>query len=206
MTVRKKDNKKNRSSQEYDGSKPLARSKREMFVLAYLEDFDAKKAAMRAGYAAVNSFRTGYWLLKQPEIAARVEFLRSELAEKLMLTPERIAREYMKIAFSDLTEIIDLKDGVVKIRDFKEIPVDAHGALSEIVQTETSQGTRTTRVKLHSKTKALADLVRIIGMAEDGLESGAPVDNSFNVYFVPSKKEDKKIEKRIEGMLPKNKN
>ena len=62
--------------------------KRAAFVREYLIDLNATAAARRAGYSARTADRTGYDLLRNPEIAAAVQTAVEERAQKAAVTAE----------------------------------------------------------------------------------------------------------------------
>ena len=62
--------------------------KRRAFVREYLIDLNASAAARRAGYSARTSDRTGYDLLRNPEVEAAIQTALKERAEKAAVTAE----------------------------------------------------------------------------------------------------------------------
>lgn len=78
-------------------------AKQEAFVEAYLQTFNATKAAKKAGYSEKTAYSQGHELLKKPEIASRV---RARLAEMAMETNEVLAR-LASHARGDAGDLID---------------------------------------------------------------------------------------------------
>jgi len=64
--------------------------KRAAFVREYLIDLNASAAARRAGYSARTSDRTGYDLLRNPEIQAAVQTALQERAQTTQVTAEMV--------------------------------------------------------------------------------------------------------------------
>ena len=60
----------------------LRKRQHEDFCLAYAVHANAGEAALSAGYEYNNRFQQGYRLLRRPEIAARLQELREEIAQR----------------------------------------------------------------------------------------------------------------------------
>ncbi len=189
----------NKDAVPYEGDTPLRINQHEQFAVEYLIDLDPAKAAVRAGYSRKTAFQRGYRLLNRPDINSRIKFFRSYLAEKCMVTPERIIREYMKCAFTDISDIAEYDGTELKVKKLEDIPSEHRGAVSEITEIETKTGGKRVRVKLYDKLKALKDLGQHLGMFQDaGLHIHSDPETSYTVEFVPSKSEAEKTEKRVE--------
>ena len=65
-------------------------AKRAAFVREYLVDLNASGAARRAGYSARTSDRTGYDLLRNPEIQAAVQTALQERAQTTQVTADMV--------------------------------------------------------------------------------------------------------------------
>lgn len=64
--------------------------KQQRFAEEYLVDFNATKAAQRAGYSEKTAYSQGQRLLKNVEICEFIENARAETSEKLEITRERL--------------------------------------------------------------------------------------------------------------------
>jgi len=144
--------------------------KQQMFVLHYLETFNATKAAISAGYSKKTAYSIGWENLRKPEIADAI----SELLEEKGITADRIKIALARIAFSgDLADFEELgrgitlqtlrKDGVdttllkkVKIR--KTVMGGDEEEAMEVVVTD---------IELRDRIGALKELVRVKGMATE---------------------------------------
>lgn len=194
----------------YTGDTPLRFSPHELFAQEYLTDLDAKKAAIRAGYAPSTAFQRGYQLLNRPEIQKRIKFYQGFIAEKCMVTPERIIREYMKIAFTEISDVAEIKDNCLVVKNLEDVPPEHRGAIAEISEVVSPRGGKRIKVKMYDKLKALNDLGKHLGMfRDDSLHIHAADDTEFVVNFVPSKAKqleesdrlDQRIEKIVEGSV-----
>jgi hypothetical protein len=82
-------------------------------------------------------------------------------AARLGITPERVLEEYRRIAFANLSHVVDWNAGPMRVRSPDEMGEDV-AAISEIVQSA-KDGTPY-RVKLYDKRAALDAIARHLGM------------------------------------------
>lgn len=157
-------------------------SKQRIFVMEYLRDFNATRAAMAAGYSKKTAYSIGWELLKKPEIKAAIQRCKEELTAELGLGVQRIIAEYMKIAFTDITDLMefgqkevpvmtmfgpmyegegDEKRPVTKIVNF--VDFKESGEIDGTVISEVKQGKDGVSIKLHDKMKALKELEKYVG-------------------------------------------
>jgi len=109
--------KKNKASAAEDATKNHAVSviskseelneKQRLFCVYWVNNKNAKLAAIKAGYAPENAHVQGSQLLKNPKIRAYIEAYISDVARNVMLDTSEIVERYMKIAFSDMTDFVD---------------------------------------------------------------------------------------------------
>ncbi len=71
--------------------------KEDRFCLEYTLDYIKTKAAIRAGYSEKNAAKMGCKLMKDPRILKRIREIQKEMAERLMLTQERVILELMDV-------------------------------------------------------------------------------------------------------------
>ena len=81
--------------------------KQQRFVREYLTDFNATRAAIRAGYSPKGASVQGARLLANAKVQAEVEQLAKQKDDELGLTNERILDKLAQIAFSDDEETKD---------------------------------------------------------------------------------------------------
>lgn len=155
----------------------------ERFAQEYAVDLNATRAAIRAGYSAATAYSQGPRLLNDVGVAKRIEELKEKITKRIDITAERIIREYEKIAFTNLEDVVDWISGDPMLRSAADIETPAHGAISEITRTESKLGDITIKVKLHDKRGALDSLARYKGLFNDRLELGGKVEGSFWIDF-----------------------
>ncbi|WP_017814457.1 terminase small subunit [Paenibacillus shenyangensis] len=81
-------------------------TKQRMFILEYLRDFNATRAAIAAGYSRRSAHVTGWDNLRNPKIKQEIDKVKDDLVDGLGLSVQRIVMEYMKIAFADITDYV----------------------------------------------------------------------------------------------------
>lgn len=73
----------------------------------------------------------------------------------------------LKIANSDISDIVEYKDGVMKIKDFDKIDSTAIQQINQTI-VDTKDGKRTNEsVKLYDKTKSMNELLKVLGMIQE---------------------------------------
>lgn len=79
------------------------------FANQYCVDFNATQAAIRAGYSEKTSGAQGHDLLKNPEIAGRIEERKEELAAAALVDGAWVLRQWMQIATADANDLTQLR-------------------------------------------------------------------------------------------------
>lgn len=86
------------------------------FIDYYLEEPNASKAALRAGYSAGRADVTGAEMLAHPLVAAEIARRQAALNKKFEIKQERVIEEVAALAFSDISELLeDSADGVPRL-------------------------------------------------------------------------------------------
>lgn len=160
------------------------RPKERLFVKYYLVNFNATQAAIKSGYSSKTAKEIGYELLTKPHIKEAIKKYNEELTFEIGMNVQRTIMEYMRIAFSDITEFVEFgqKDEPVigddgPIMDpqtgepmtykrsyvaFKESEVVDGTIISEVKQGKDGVG-----IKLHDKMKALEVLTKYHDLLPD---------------------------------------
>lgn len=161
-------------------------AKQRKFVEAYLLEPNATKAAVAAGYAEGSAGVQGYRLLKNDNVAQAIERARQINNFRSTLNPQMIIDEYRKIAFANITDIVQwvtmhvpepkgngdkdpkARKRVLRPRPIPEVSVrdslalhpDLSAAISEVVFMKTGA----LKIKMHDKNRALEKLAHYYGM------------------------------------------
>lgn len=137
------------------------------FVDAYLVDLDAPGAAVKAGYSARTATSQGYQLLHNPKIAAAVAAGTAAQQKRTGITADVVLGELLRIARVDLAQAFDAKTG--KLLPIRDMPEDLRRAISGI--DVAADGT--TKVRFHSKDRALELLGKHLRLYTDRVEHSA---------------------------------
>jgi len=84
-------------------------------------------------------------------------------AARLGITPERVLEEYRRIAFANLSHIVEWDEGKMTIKAGGKLDPEDVAAIAEIVQSAGAEG-KPYRVKLYDKKAALDAIARYLGM------------------------------------------
>jgi len=140
-------------------------AKQNRFVLEYFVDFNAKEAAIRAGYSKKTARSIGSENLSKPYIQEAIQELAQKTAKKLDITRDSVMRELAAVGFARLPDFVRVETKaennfqIVRIIDTDDLPEDKVAALASIKQT-----TSGIEVKLHDKIRALETIGRALGM------------------------------------------
>jgi phage terminase small subunit len=142
--------------------------KQSRFVDEYMVDFNATRAAIRAGYSAKTAQPASSRLLSKVMISEEVGRRKEELAKQV--PPERIVRELARIGFANLQDYTRVV-GKDLVPDLGNATRDQMAAVQEITVEEYVDGrgedarvVKRTKFKLHDKRAALVDLGRHVGL------------------------------------------
>ena len=142
------------------------------FCAEYLIDLDATAAALRAGYSLKRAETAAEWLKPgsgryRPGLHEDVRRRQAERARRTGITAERVLREYARIAFANLSDILDFSDGA-RLRE--GVSRDDMAAVAAMKFKVSNGRVTDADVKLCDKMKALDVLARHLGMAEGGAD------------------------------------
>lgn len=144
------------------------------FCFNYINSFNATQSAIKAGYSKGTAHVQGSRLLRNVKVAEEIRRLRSEMQGELFIDATDLTKEYMKMAFADITDFVEFgKKEVPIMTEFGPL-VDDNG--EEVTQevnyidfldsdlvdgrliSEVKQGRDGVSVKLHDKQKAMNEL------------------------------------------------
>lgn len=130
-----------------------------LFVMFYLQSYNVTWAAKQSGYSKRSAGVRGNYLLKQPEVARVLNEIKSLMHENIYIRAHDIIDEYIKIAFSDMTEYVEFDDKSVRLKPSSE--VDGR------MITEVKQGRDGVTIKMADKMKALERLEKLFEIIPD---------------------------------------
>ena len=145
----------------YKRKRPLS-PRQQKFVEQYLICGVGRQAAIRAGYSAGNAGSAAWRLRRMPHVATAIRIGRSSEARRAQVERERVLLELLRVALSDIGEVLDWTSGEdITLRPKAEISPHHRAAIAEIAPRRMGKGAR---VKLHNKTQALEAIARHLGL------------------------------------------
>lgn len=66
---------------------------------------------MASGYSKKTAYSIGWELLKKPEIKAAIQKYNASVTEEIGLNAQQVLMEYMKIAFTHVTDVLSSVKG-----------------------------------------------------------------------------------------------
>lgn len=127
--------------------------KQKVFCETYARNFNVKLAAIQAGYCVNNAAAAhtyGAKLRGQPDVARYIAWLNAGVLSKTQISVLHIIDQYMRIAFADMTDFVDIVGNSVRLKPGAKID----GQLVASVK----RGKDGITYELHDKMKALAKL------------------------------------------------
>ena len=129
----------------------------------FLIDLDAKNAAIRAGYSPKTAEKASEWIRRdnpsKPLLRAEIDKRLAARSKRTDITADRVLAELAKIAFADISSIIDLDSGDY-LPDAKKADTAAIASI-KIRQTPSSTERE---IRLADRNKALELLGKHLGM------------------------------------------
>ena len=159
------------------GEKKLTDRQRR-FVDEYPVDCNASRAAIRAGYSPNAAEKAGYRLKKTPAVREALDAAFEAKRQGAEVDRERIIRELARIAFADISEFAAWDEQGLSFREAAALSPEQTACVAEVAESGTG-GAKRLRIKLHSKTKAIEALCRLLGLYDEkGKTAG---DRVFNI-------------------------
>lgn len=152
--------------------------KEKLFAMYYVENgFNAKQAAIAAGYSEKTATVQGSTILTRPNVRAYVEHLKANLAEHIGISAYQCAKELSHIAFADIRDYFDSEGNPLPLdkltekaaRNLNSIEVEKLGDEKVVV---------VTKLKTNDKLVAMRDLIKLLGYKE--VDKVATVDSKGN--------------------------
>lgn len=84
-------------------------TRQQIFVDEYIIDFNAARAARRAGYSHKTAVQAGYRLINTPKIKVAIKQAIEDRKERLQIDADRVLAKYIALADADPTELSGTK-------------------------------------------------------------------------------------------------
>ncbi len=153
------------------------------FCEEYLVDFNATRAAKAAGYSEKTARTIGSKLLTHVDIQSKIKELADDVMKKSGDPRLRVILELQMIAFGDMKDFMEWKDGKIEWKDSKLLG-DKTRLVQEIAESYSANG-GSRKIKLHDKLKALEMLSKYYGLFKDQVEHSGEVTTKV-ILMIPS--------------------
>lgn len=139
----------------------------QLFIEQYMLHRSARRAAVEAGYSDTDN--AGWRLLQNQKIVDEINRRKEAQRRRNELLEDEVLQELAKIAFVDITDVVDFNGSSLNVKDLSEIPEHARAAIKKVTQTSGKYGDNIT-VELHDKNAALEKLGKYLSMWVDKIE------------------------------------
>lgn len=161
--------------------------RRERYCQNRIKGMNIIDSFVAAGYAR-NTGNAGR-CERRPEVQARIAELAQAHAGLALVTAERVLEELSRLAYYDLTQILDVRDKKVAMKDPTTLPEDLRRAIVAIKPVQIGEELQY-ECKFADKQKALDALGRHLQIFKDTLV----VENVFRVV---NEMEDDELDRRL---------
>lgn len=157
--------------------------KQRRFAEQYIIDFNGNAAAIRAGYAENSAAQQASRLLNHDNIQLYLQYLISDRAKRTQITADRVVQEIAKIAFHDVSELLDYFDGHVLFKDLDQMqfPEIIKSVTIKEVKLGGERIGKVAKIEVYDKVKALellgrhtAAFTENLNLTSNGKELQAP--------------------------------
>lgn len=122
--------------------------KQRLFCILYTKSFNATKAYQKAyGCGYETAMVNGSKLLRNSKVKEMILELKQNRMDRELLSSEDIFQKYMDIAFADITDFVDIRDGCAVVFDSNQI--------DGTIVNEVKMGKFGASMKLNDRMKAL---------------------------------------------------
>ncbi|MCI0767437.1 terminase small subunit [Bacillus sp. TL12] len=153
--------------------------KERLFCLYFVKYFNGTQAAIKAGYAKESAHVQSSRLLRRERVASYIKELKGELVENVFVEAMDVLKEYIKIAFADITNYVtfgqrevefESEDGTPITRMMNFVDLQDHDVVDGSIITEVKQGRDGVSIKLADKMKALDKLAQYFDLVPDNFK------------------------------------
>ena len=137
------------------------------FIESYMICRSARQAALEAGYS--DDGNAGWRNLQNEKVVAEINRRKEQQRRRNELLEDEVLQEMAKIAFVDLTDVVDFSGTMLDVKDLSEIPEHARAAIKKVTCTPGLHGTKVV-VEMHDKVSALEKLGKYLSMWVDKIE------------------------------------
>jgi phage terminase small subunit len=162
-------------SKQSSSSWETLNDKQKLFCLSYLQCFNATKAYKEA-YPSIKSDDiaavSGARLLRNVKVKQALQEKLDDFWQERENQAGRTLNEIMALAFSDIDNIVQIKEDTLNVKDLRAI--DSRAIQS--IKTTRTNDSETITVSLYNKNQALALLAKIINMVTERTEVSGTIE------------------------------
>lgn len=163
---------KRRSPQLAPSARKPADDRRARFISEYLQDFNATRAYIAAGFSPNGARQAASRLLADVDVRAEVDRRIAEaearLTKRYEVTADRITAEMARLGFSNMADYVTFDAKGNPQLNVAGLTRDCSAAIHSI---DLEKG----KLRLHDKRASLESLAKMIGMYRDGPDITVPV-------------------------------
>lgn len=133
---------------------------------------NARQAAIQVGYSPRSAHDAANKLLKKPSVQAEIARLQEEQRNRLQITKDMVVDEVRNLAYSDMGNVLEYVDGVVRVKNLDQLPPAIRRCISTVkVREIKSKGRKVIgqvlEVKFWDKGAKLKELATHLGITLD---------------------------------------
>ena len=121
------------------------------FCEYYIQDYNTKLAAIKAGYNVSSSRHIGVRIKQKPRVNDYICWLKVRLYQKACVYAVDVLNQYAKLAFFDVTDYVEKAGNKIKLKDFEMID-------GQVIQEISQNSAGGINVKFPDRIKALEKL------------------------------------------------
>lgn len=153
--------------------------KERLFCLYYVKYFNGTQAALKSGYTKESAHVQASRLLRRERVSSYIKELKGELVENVFVEAMDVLKEYIKIAFADITNYVTFGQREVEFQDdegnqftrmMNFVDLQEADLVDGSIITEVKQGKDGVSVKLADKMKALDKLSQYFDLVPDNFK------------------------------------
>jgi phage terminase small subunit len=152
------------------------------FVREYIKDYNATRAAIRAGYSRKTAQEQGSRLLSKVMVCAAIHVLEKQIEYHTLITKKMVLQELALIGFSTIKDHLTIdEDGSIRAVALDAVPQGANKAVKKIKERRVIKSrpgsddvvlVSNFEIELHDKLHALVQMGRELGMFRGRKEEG----------------------------------
>ncbi|OUA91685.1 terminase [[Bacillus thuringiensis] serovar konkukian] len=166
--------------------------KERLFCLYYVKYFNGTQAALKSGYSKESAHVQASRLLRRERVSSYIKELKGELVENVFVEAMDVLKEYIKIAFADITNYVtfgqkeievevgentttdedgnEITETITEARLVNYVDLQDHEMVDGSIITEVKQGRDGISIKLADKMKALDKLAQYFDLVPDNFK------------------------------------